>query len=430
MGDSEILEVLGFLIVYGPLVVYLWLALPSPVLGPAVLLGLLWWERRSVRLGKAGSNVKSDDEGVGDIQTEPAADIAGPRVGLSFRHVGVRGVIALLAAPVISVGLLFDPIYGEALMTFASVPCLLLWLRLRRANVIGAEVYGLSAWVVGQSLWLSGLLITTRFETPGSGFDLLGPWFYATGGLFQVAALVYAFASVATALWLMRRGAGQSVGVLLLLGWLVFGVAVWSHTVVGVVHVAFTLGITGYAISREVRRKLDCGMPESGPSVEPVAFSILGSRDRMSAISFALLGVVTLAAFFVVGMWVADIGWLFEENGAGDFGIGWIMYVQVLPVAAASLVAGVIVWKAGRLIRYGAMLIGFMWPLVLSLAVVPHRHLSESGPELVGWIRVPFVAMLTLYVMWRVFGPGAVVDERRAGLVDGARVAGFRGIST
>ena len=76
------------------------------------------------------------------------------------------------------------------------------------------------------------------------------------------------------------------------------------------------------------------------------------------------------------------------------------------------------------------MLVGFMWPLVLSFAVVPHRHVSESGPELVGWIPVPFVAMLTLYVMWRVFGPGAVVDASRAGFVDGARVADFRRILT
>ena len=347
MDDSEIFEVLVFLVVYGPLVVYLWLALPSPVLGPSVLLGLLWWERRSVRLGKAGSHRKPDDEASGDIQTEPEADIAGPRVELSFRHVGVRGVIALLTAPVMSVGLLvYDPIYGEALMTFASVPCLLLWLRLRRANVIGAEVYGLSAWVLGQSLWLSGLLITTRFETSRSGFDLLDPWIQATGGVFQVTALVYAFASVATALWLVGRGAGQSVGVGLLLGWLLFGIAVWSHTAVGVVHLAFTLGVMGYAISREVRRKLDDGSPNPDYSVDPFVLGTLGIRDRRSAVSFALLGVVTLAAFIVVGMWVADIGWLFEENGAGDFGIPWIMYVQVLPVAAASLVAGVIVWKA------------------------------------------------------------------------------------
>ena len=394
------------MILYG----YFYFVIYGAILVPLILVVLLRLERtRSVRVYAAASDDAPYEVRLRALRELRMRQPVLPRQ-LRWRDIGVGRLVSLLIIPVISVaGMWALPLYGDMLITFSSIPCLLFWLKLRKSNVLGAEVYALSTWVLAQSVWLGGSI----------ALELLGvePWdpsvttegFQPAIGILQFASVAYAIVGSAVAMRLVRRNPDSPFALIVLLGWIPLGVAVWSFIYFGAVHLALAVMLAGYAISRDVRRTLDNGSPEFGDSVEHSVFRVLSNHDRVGAIAFALLGVVVLSAFAVVGTWVllrdAETPLLGDDGTPDSL---WFLYAQVVPVAALALVAGVIAWKAGALFRYGAMLIGIGWPLLLSLALVPHRQFTESEPDLVGWIPVPFVMLLVLFVMWRVFGPGAV----------------------
>ena len=391
------------------------------ILVPLILVALLLWERY-----RAGQVEFAVSEGA-PYEVRLRARLAltmhqrVPPRGLRWSDVGVCSPISLLTLPVLSVaGLWLTQDVGDLLLTFSSIPCVLFWLKLRESNVLGAEVYALSTWILAYAVWFGGLVVIELFGvgpmSPGSSFIGFPP----SMGALHFASVAYGVIGVAVAMLFVRWAPNSPFAMIVLLGWIPLGIAVWSFVFFGPVHLALAVMLAGYAISRDVRRRTDdvAGLPTG-------AWRHVGRGDwfrnlgAQRTTASTMLALAMLAAFLVVGAWTiagfASLPWA----GVGDSVLSWqFLYVQVVTVAAVALVAGVVAWKAGALFRYGAMLIGIGWPLLLSLALVPHRQFTESEPDLVGWIPVPFVMLLVLYVMWRVFGPGVVdswADEGAGG---------------
>ena len=398
------------MILYG----YFYFVIYGAILVPLILVVLLRLERtRAVRVYAAASDDAPYEVRLRALRVLRMRQPALPRQ-LRWRDIGVGRLVSLLIIPVLSVaGMWALPLYGDMLITFSSIPCLLFWLKLRKSNVLGAEVYALSTWVLAQSVWLGGSI----------ALELLGvePWdpsvttegFQPAIGVLQFASVAYAIVGSAVAVRLVRRTPNSPFALIVLLGWIPLGVAVWSFIFFGAVHLALAVMLAGYAISRDVRRTLDSRSPEFGDSVEHSVFRVLSSRDRVGAIAFALLGVVILSAFGFVGTWVllrdAETPLLGDDGTPDSL---WFLYAQVVPVAALALVAGVVAWLKGALFRYGALLIGIGWPLILSLVLMLHRGLTMDGFSTISWFATAAAVGLVLTVMWRVFGLGAV--ESRA----------------
>ena len=387
-------------------------ALYGAILVPLVLAAMLLWERCRVRRAKDATAEDAPVETTSSAVDEVGTRQSAPPRHLGWHDVGVGSAVSLAVIPTLSVaGHWLFPFYGAALMTFTSIPCLVFWLKLRKSNVRGAEVYALSAWTLAYAAWLGGLIAVDILGLDPRDARWAEEGFQPAIGVLHFASVAYAIVGSAVAMRFVRRRPGSSIPMIVLLGWMPLGIAVWSATPWSAAHLALAVMLTGYAIARDVRRTLDGGMPESGESIKHSVFRVLSSRDRVGTIAFAVLGVVILSAFAVVGTWaflgVTDMPALGDDGSAQSL---WFWYAQVVPVAALALVAGVVAWLKGALFRYGAMLIGIGWPLILSLALMPHHQFTEAGPDLVGWIPVPFVTLLVLYVMWRVFRPGVWVD--------------------
>ena len=296
---------------------------------------------------------------------------------------------------------------AELSLFVATIWCARWWLKLRRESVEHATAYVLTAWLATRLAWLlwftldSGGEITQLFYRPFGGHWDAG---VLTNSLLEqpwlpTVALFLAVAAIAAALILSGYERPFLKPVLALTLALPAIGLFWVSTPFGFVHLAATMPIVGWVISRETRRMESEGhiQPESGA----------GSKLRTGAF-------VIVAAVAALGVISAVRIALAEETAFVPGGVDWI-FLQVVVVGLAALVLLGISVAVGAWHRFGAMLLGLVWfPVMLLTLDAPG---IESWTHIFGYreyVATTIGAAIMLWMMWQVFGPGAV----------GARAAG------
>lgn len=289
---------------------------------------------------------------------------------------------------------------AELLLAVSTVHCARWWLRLRRDGVLHAEVYVLTAWLVTRLAWLLWFILDSGGETTQHFYRPFGgdlPWSYLSASLLEdtwmsVGAFLLAIMAIVTT-WILTRFERPLLHPALLLALAVPAIGLfWVATPSGFVHLAFTVPVVGYAISREVRRLED--------ATEATHKLASGKKSLATAIA----GVSVAAALGVYSaITVATPGGTTLVPRAIEY-----ILPQVVAVGLFALLLLVVAVALGVAHRFGAMLLGLVWLLVMAFTF--DAPSLESWSPIFGYreyiaTTIGVVAVLTL--MWRAFGPGA-----------------------
>ena len=290
---------------------------------------------------------------------------------------------------------------AELLLLIATLYCASWWSRLRRDGIPHAEVYVLTPWLFTRLAWLlwftldSGGETTRLFHRPFGGHM---DWSSLSESLLEdtwlsIGALLLAIAAIIAA-WILLRFKRPILHPALVLALTMPALGLfWAATPMGYVHVAATMPIVGYAISREVRRI------EATPKHTQ-------SRPFGKKTQGAVIAVVSVAA--ALGVYSA-----ISVSAPGGTtliprGIEYIL-PQVIGIGLIALILLVIAAAVGSSHRFGAMLLGLVWLLIMAF--------TFNAPNLETWspifgyreyIATTIAGAVLLATMWRVFGPGAL----------------------
>ena len=334
-----------------------------------------------------------------------------PEPSFAVRHFDVYDLILklvpgyLLIAVLIFLGLLtlgaWIVLVAELLLLVATLYCARWWLRLRRDGVPNAEVYVLTPWLFTRLAWLLWFILdsggenTQHFHRPFGGHM---EWSSLSASLLadtwlSVGALLLAITAIITA-WILMRFDRPFLHPALALALSMPAIGLfWVATPMGYVHLAATVPIVGYAISREVRRMESASKDtHSRP---------LGKKAQSTVVA-----VVSIAAALGVYSSISV-----AEPGGKTLIPRGIEYIlpQVVAVGLIALILLVIASAVGRSDRFGAMLLGLVWLLIMVF--------TFDAPNLETWtpifgyreyIPTTIGAAVVLATMWRVFGPGAL----------------------
>ena len=311
----------------------------------------------------------------------------------------------LLIAVLIFLGLLtlgaWTVLVAELLLLVATLYCVRWWMRLRRDGVSHAEVYVLTPWLFTRLAWLLWFILDSGGENTQHFYRPFGghmEWSSLSASLLantwlSVGALLLAITAIITA-WILLRFERPFLHPALVLALTTPAIGLfWVATPMGYVHLAATVPIVGYAISREVRR------------IEAIS-KVTQSRPLVKKTRSTVIAVVAVAA--ALGVYSAISVALSGGKTLIPRGIEYIL-PQVVAVGLIALILLVIASAVGRSDRFGAMLLGLVWLLIMLF--------TFDAPNLETWtpifgyreyIATTIGAGILLATMWRVFGPGAL----------------------
>ena len=392
------------------------LTILAVLLGPSVWVItsclMLWRERRQEVLFDGAPNPKpyddSDNRQLLDIETgEFACGLAIPVAA------AVLGIIAFALEGI-------PPV--ELTVAMATVASALWWLRLRRQGVRHAEVYAATVWLLTRFAWSAVILMDAQ---EGTAFVLCpadevrgtecGIVKQLGGSTFLIASITVAFVASLTALLLTRfMRLSFNPATPLVLAWPYIGLF-WFTAPLGFAHAAFTLAVVGYAISREMRRIESEGAFGTSPATESTGtdsnphhvFGLMLPRGSM-------LSSMSVGFFLVAGVFAMVIGASGAIANRSTFNIDEFVIVQAMTVGAAALVILLVTAWIGATARYGAMLLGFVW-MLLMVATYDAPNLTRIAPPWAWqqYIATTIAAGIVLAAMWRVFGPGSIRTNPR-----------------
>ncbi len=361
-------------------------------------------------------------------------------------------------------------VFAEQVLAAATVCCAIIWLRLRRRGTANAEVYAMAVWIltcVGWSVMIAldgPTSFGTRWTLVGGTIDsdygidnLFG------GKMLTLISATWALAAVTAALVFagLRRPPIKPFHVIMLA--IPYLCVFWFTEAMGWFHMALAIAAIGFAISREVRRMEDDrirrgGNQESGTGVRirlsGLSAMLTEQNGRLScaAVLVTLLTIAigiacSLASSIEVGYRFAILGLTLVSTASLQFWIlnhvlrrraiwKWValhlvfsmavvtatyalaamrpgsMELQVVATGGIAAVALVVLTLRGNDGRYGAMLLGSVFMLLL----VYTFDTQGIGPP---WTFVQFAgtsvaAVATLCIMWSVYGPGSLTESSAA----------------
>ena len=301
---------------------------------------------------------------------------------------------------------------AELLLFVATIWCARWWLKLRRVSVEHATAYVLTAWLATRLAWLLWFTLDSGGETTQLFYRPFGGHWDAgvlTNSLLEqpwlpAVALFLAVAAIAAALILSGYERPFLKPVLALTLALPAIGLFWASTPFGFVHLAATMPIVGWVISRETRRMESEGHIQSK--------SRGGSKLRTAS-------VVVIAAAAALGVASAVRIALAEETAFVPDGVEWIL-PQVVVVGLAALVLLGISLLLGAWHKYGAMFLGLVWMLVMLVSFEVAG--MESWSHIFGYreyVATTIGAAILLWMMWRVFGPGSMRNRGAGDDVEG-----------
>lgn len=259
----------------------------------------------------------------------------------------------------------------------------------------------LTAWLVTRLAWLMWFMLDSGGETTQHFYRPFGddlPWSALSASLLEdtwlsVGSFMFAILAIVTA-WILTRIERPLLHPAFVLATAIPAVGLfWVSTPIGYVQLAFTVPVVGYAISREVRRIEDAtkGTHKLASGKKTLATAIAGVSVA------AALGVYSATA-------VATLGGTALVPRAIEY-----ILPQVVAVGLFALLLLVVAVALGVAHRFGAMLLGLVWLLVMVFTLdTPNL---ESWSPIFGYreyISTTIGAGITVVAMWRVFGPGAI----------------------
>ena len=257
--------------------------------------------------------------------------------------------------------------------------------------------------------------------------------------------------------------------------WIPFVYAVWVlNPIMGLLGLVMSVGIAGYGISLAVRRNQDnaeISVPpetrKSRPAVprKGMKRTVIGTAtivvmgvaatvwvresgmfDRGTVIAATWLAMLVvpvasallarmnvrlrLALKLAAGAWIVTVSLLAlnhmlgpssslysvlirgiePDQPGGDFDV--FIHPQALAVWLVAIVAFAVAYRAGRLMSYGALLVGLLWFPIATFAVGLSFHTHQLGllPDQFGIASMVAMGCVVLVIMWHFFGPASADD--------------------
>jgi len=361
-------------------------------------------------------------------------------------------------------------VFAEQILAAATVCCAIIWLRLRRRGMPNAEVYAMAVWILTCVGWSVMIALDgptsygTRWTLGGGSIDSdYGIHNLFGGKILTLISAAWAVAAVSAALICagLRRPPIKPFYLISLA--IPYLCVFWFTEAMGWFHMALAIATIGFAISREVRRIEDDrirrgGSQKSGTGVRirlrgltavlteqaaplscaavlvtvltiaiGIACSLASSIEigyRFAILGFTLLSTASLqfwmlnrihrrravwkwvALHLVSSMAVATVTYALAAMRPG------FMELQVVATGGIAAVALVVLTLRGNDGRYGAMLLGSVFMLLL-VYTFDTQGTGSVGPP---WTFVQFAgtsvaAVVTLTVMWSVYGPGSLTES-------------------
>ena len=355
-------------------------------------------------------------------------------------------------------------VFAEQVLAAATVCCAIIWLRLRRRGTRNAEVHAMAIWIltcIGWSVMIAldgpasfGTRWTLGGGTIGGDYGIYNLF---GGKTLTVVSATWALVVVIAALVLarLRRPPIEPFRVILLA--LPYLCVFWFTEAMGWFHMALAMAVIGFALSREVRRIEDERTLRGGVEAhaKPNRFSLSGSSTAITGKSWLLSCAALLITVLTVAVGVAcslsssiEVGYRFAIFGIALLASGFLQYwifnrlqwlhivwkwvamhlvtsmavvsatyalaamgpgfaeLQALTAGGIALVALGILALSGNDRKYGAMLLGSTFTLML-VYTFDTQGVGSVGPP---WTFVQFAgtsvaAVATLVIMWGVYGP-------------------------
>ena len=284
-----------------------------------------------------------------------------------------------------------------------------------------------------------------------------------SGHTFMMVAAAWGLiASAVTVIVAMRTHDSRLPALLVLTVWAPFAAVVWAGSFSGAHQIAFAAGLIGYALSRSNRRVRDSieqrAMISAGPDSDWQRRPSTGEFDRNVLVPNAALCIAVVAVFFAARWGSANLGiegrwpeltalalgagiaiaywktrvslmraatygllvataatlltstlvigsWTVTAAASPDpfsFLNPWPTFIYIQAMVAAFIGAFIVLWAAVKrnLGGYGAMSMGFMWPLTLAYLLNVHGDREmEWFWQLHDWILVPVFAIAMVAAM-------------------------------
>ena len=300
---------------------------------------------------------------------------------------------------------------SEAALLMSATCGVWWWRKLDSAAVVSAWFYPFAAWTLSATIWLAVMTVSSVANIPArlapGGVDPLNlqlwdgvfadptiPILAATWGLTGLA--------VATVALVEKRGS-RIPAAIAVVTWAPMAVVVCTGSFLGAHQFALAVGFIGYAMSRSKRQQRDYATELIAIGSDTGASAFAPRIPLPRAAVYAAL-VATVATFTVAAV---DIGsWTIASTNSLSFFSPdnpwpWFIYIQVWLVACPGVV--LLAWSVVNhsLDRYGAMALGFIWPLVLAFLLDMH---ADRGPgwlwQYQDWLLVPAFAAGMVTSMW------------------------------
>ena len=289
----------------------------------------------------------------------------------------------------------------------STVLCAHWWLRLRRERVVHAEVYAIAVWIAPYIVW--GLI--TLAILPFTGGKLL-PFFHQEvpadtmlgtifGGPTALATATGSAIAVAAVSLIIANRMPHRTKWLPLCFTLIIPSATyfWFAQPFGFAHIGFTVIVAGYAVTKESRRlrQLTAHTVETVTPTRPIQY-----------VAVAVGVALTAAALWLYTPYLADPA---QWNDAGP-----ARFVLTQTVVAGTL--GMLVLAALTIVPqrmahlYSPAALGIGALMLFALAFnLPGSDDYPVRWTLVQWLATTATCGTIAFVMWRIFGPGAITNR-------------------
>lgn len=286
----------------------------------------------------------------------------------------------------------------------ATVLCAHWWQRLRRERVLHAEAYTIALWIAPHIVW--GMI--TIAVLPSTGGKLL-PFFHQDvpadsmlGTIFggQIALAVAtgsAVAAAALSIIIANRMPHATKWLpICLIGAIPSATYFWFAQPLGFAHIGFMSIVAGYAITKEYRRlrQLPAHSVETVTPARPIRF-----------VAAAVCVGSTAAALWTYIPYLADPA-LWDDGGPVRLVLTQTIAAGTLGMLAATVLT-IIPHRAAHVYSQAAFGTGAM--LLFALAFnLPGYDVFPARWTMVQWIATTATSATVAFVMWRIFGPGAI----------------------
>lgn len=394
----------------------------GPFLAVIYYLWLTWRAGRAER--RSGDSLAKREPNTGESDDELAA-LA--RRGFALTQLlSWKVLLVVLFAAAAAIGIRIDWWFAAYPLAVSVFVASWWYGDLRRAGVVGSEVYALALWALPH-VALSFALAT--FDEP-------------TRPLVWQTAILSALALV-LALGLLRAGAGRGPSLLVASLVLANALALYLSSRFAVPLTTGAIVVIGYTMARESRAmadaqlamRLDEQSAQDGHMTGVLSPLARGRVPMLSSGPWQLAGTVLVVAMSSIAL-ISGALWQLADRGASDSGsFPYFPWVTGLVLGTGIIPLAVVIYRRGTIANWGSLLLALAWVAANEVAFGYPTIDDQWDHWLTYYTAREFLAVglagaVILVVMWRAFGPGAYaegslrVQERNREANEGASFSG------